>query len=125
MHSTLEECLGCQSSVSVCRERETRAPEDVAAELSDDDLEKGPLGSLFRSLKARSLPLWFCMVRIKRARRAVWLLHLQWVGFTESAHKVFYERTSSAVDFLSALGETQGLLVISDVFAKPYRESVH
>lgn len=47
----------------------SRTPEEVAEELSDEELEKGPLGGLFKSVKARFKRLcmehsrhWYCSV---------------------------------------------------------------
>lgn len=38
----------------LCR-RESRSPDDVAAELSDEEILKGPMGPLFQGLKVQIL----------------------------------------------------------------------
>ncbi len=37
------------------RRRESRSPDDVAAELSDEEILKGPMGPLFQGLKVQML----------------------------------------------------------------------
>ena len=46
---------GCaKRRLCVTHRRESRSPEDVAAELSDEEILKGPMGPLYKNLKVNS-----------------------------------------------------------------------